>query len=88
MFAGLLALVLEYVPGLAGKFAKLTNWQKRAVVIGLLFLWAVVAHLAQCEQGFGACGLSLETVGQIWRGVLTGGAVNQGVYLLTQKTRG
>lgn len=86
LLSGLLAVILEYFPGLAGKFAGLTDWQKRAVVVGLLFLLALVTHLAQCEQGFGACGLDGQVVWGFLRDVLTGGAVNQGVYLLAKRT--
>lgn len=84
--SGLLAVVLEYFPGLATRFEALTTWQKRAVVVGLLFVLAVVGHLAQCEQGFAACGFNVQQVWAMLQTMLVGGAVNQATFMLTKRS--
>jgi hypothetical protein len=81
----ILSLVLEYVPGVAGRYEGLTAVQKRLVVLVLLLLSAGALFGLSCADlvlyvECTARGV-LELLGMI--GVAIG--VNQGTYLLTKK---
>lgn len=85
LLAGVLAGVLEYFPVVRERFEQLTAWQKRVVVVALLLLIVVVMRLADCEGGFGQCGVDLAGLVDMAAALLLGVGVNQGAYKLIKR---
>lgn len=51
----LLSLALEYLPGVAQQYQKLSEWQKRAVILALCAITTATVLVITCSQDAAAC---------------------------------
>lgn len=54
IISSILAIILEYVPGVAPRFKQLTSWQKRVIVGALCLFVAVAIYYGSCSSAAAA----------------------------------
>lgn len=85
--AGLLSLVLAYVPGVRERFAALATDQRRAVVGALILVSAIGALGATCANVYVTVTCDPDGVNVLVRCVIAALVSNQGTYTLLVKGR-
>ena len=85
LLSGLLAILFDWLPGLATRFDSLSKLKKQQVMIVLLSLVVALVFAGSC-RGLFETGLicSPESLPQLLEYILTAAGVNQAVHLLTK----
>ena len=84
--AGLLSLILSYVPGLSGKFAALSSEVKSAIVAGSVIAIGVIVALSSCGGLWVFISCDKPGFMKLAECVLAALITNQSIYKLSPET--